>query len=429
MDVSTDGLTAKVRAAAGPVCSRADVTAALTAAGVVAGFDENAIDGFAARLLDPAFRGEAVLAHGRAARPGEPCQVGYTIELAQVPGEIQRDGHIDFHERHLLHPVEVGQVVARLAPATAGEAGCDVRGRHLPAAAGPSCRIRCGPGVRVDGDDVVATRAGVLLHDGDRLDVVPLYVHKGDVDLRSGNLRGEGSIEVRGDVGAGFVVAASADVVVHGSVFEATVEAGANVRITQGAMGGSTVVAAGDLQCRHAVAASLTAGRELTVQDQLMHCRARAERIVMTTGRAHAIGCELRARTSIVVGTAGNADGAGAVLAAADLGDARAALALLQGDAARNARSAARVDAWRQSRIKGNRLAQRDKDQTETERLRLLARQRELLGTATITVTGVAHAGVLIQFGEFGIVLDQPRRAVRFRYDRPNDRIHEENLP
>lgn len=429
MDVSTDGLTAKVRAGPGPSVSAADLLAALAAAGVTAGIDDAAVAAFAASLADPNFRGDAVLARGQAPRPGEPCRVGFTQPLEQTPGEIHRDGHIDFHERHLLHPVEVGQVIARLAPATAGESGCDVRGQDLPATAGTGCRVRCGPGARIDGDVVVATRAGVLLQDGDRLDVVPLYVHKGDVNLRSGNLRGEGSIEVRGDVGAGFVVAATADVVVHGSVFEAKVEAGANVRVAQGVMGGSTVVANGELQCRHAVAATLSAGRDLVVADQILHCRARAEHILLTSGRATAIGCELRARAGIVVGTAGNADGAGALLAAADLADARAALALLQGEAARSARSAARVDAFRQSRIKGNRQAQRDHDQTETERLRLLARQRELLSTATITVTGVAHAGVRIQFGEFGLVLDQPRTAVRFRYDRPTDRILEETLP
>ncbi len=429
--IAADGLTADILVHAGAAAGRSEVDAALTAAGVRSGIDGTAVLALAERLADPGYAGVVRIAHGRSPVAGADGRVEFAGGGPPLAGALCADGHIDYRERHLLQPVANGAVVLRIAPPGAGEPGCDVRGGTLPARPGVPATVRTGPGVERCGDEVIARRDGVLLAAGTSVDVVSLYAHPGDVDLRSGNLRTEGSIEIAGDVHETMEVTAGADVLVRGGVLSARVCAGGSVQIQQGVLGRDAVVEAGaDLRCRHATAATLAAGGTLRVDDQLAHCRARAGSVRLAGGRGQVFGGELRARTAIDVQRAGTDEGAATLLSVADLADEPTQRAQRNAEAERAARSAARAaDSGRFSRAKGNRVAVRAADRTAEERLRLVVLRRELLQQASITVRDVAHAGVRIQFGDRTLHLDEWRRAVRFRFDTDQDRICEEPIP
>jgi len=428
--ISTDGLTAEASAEAGDACTREQVQMAITGAGVAAGVDADAVARFVEAVAGSTAVAPAVIARGRTAEPGVDGRMMYRFAFAPIVGRPAPGGRIDFHERELLHPVVEGEIVGTVVDPTTGVAGFDVRGRTLLAKPGKPHGTRLGAGVQLDGHHVLATRNGVVVQNARTLDVVDLWQHSGDVDLKSGNLHTRGSLAVQGDVRDGFGVDAGGDIVVGGAVQHATVVAGASVRIGAGALEGSHVRAGGGITARHATSSRLDAGLDVQLADEATHSFLRGETIGIVSGRGTAFGGELRARTAIALLAAGTANGAPTLLAVADVVDEQAELVR-----STNQDSKANRNFGRPARDgdgpsgKSARTALKSDDRARNERLRIVQRQRALLREATITVTGTVHAGVRIRFGDATLVVDTPRTHVRFRWDATDNRIVEESLP
>lgn len=431
MVIAADGSQAELHVAKGAACSEAELRTALTGAGVSFGLDDAALHQLAGSVTAADWSGSAVVARGDAARNGRDGFLAVVDPPGLLPGTTHQDGSIDYRERHYLLPVAADTVVATVMPPEPGRNGTTVAGRVLPAKAGAPLRLRPGPGVRQDGDRLIAVRGGVLSLAPPMVDVVPLLVQGGDVDYRVGNLHTEGSVEVRGDVQQGFAVVATHDVHVVGAVLDATITAGARTIVDQGVLGDhARVTATGDLYCRHATAATLHAGGMVTFGDGASHCRALGERIVAATGRGTVFGGELRAQASIVVRTAGTGQGARTLLVVGDVSDLEAAAvrdALADQKLADRVRQRGRQEGGRS--VKTTRTAVRLDDPAQQAKLRIRMQQRERLRTAFVEVHETLHPGVRVQFGDKSFSTDGPRRHVRLRWDEEHDRIVEENLP
>jgi uncharacterized protein (DUF342 family) len=425
--IRDQGLAADLTAVAGPAASHADVEAALAAARVVHGIDPNAVAQFAARLADPQFAGTVQVATGRAATNGTDGRLVGAFLVPKLPGTEQPDGHIDWHERELLHPADPDDVIARVVPAEAGEPGCTVTGTALPARPGQDLRQRLGSGVRLDGERVLAGIAGVVLATDRLLDVVPLHVHAGDVDLASGNLHSNGSLQVRGDVQPDCAVTAAGDVQVTGIVQDGRVTAGGSVQVAQGVLGSRAEIRAGqDLRCRHATGAQLHASAAVVVGDQLHHCQVAARDITVLTGRGTVVGGELRAARRIEVRTAGTAGGSATLLAVGDLLAERTELARLDAELAKLERTVLRAERGGGQLLaarKGPRLAVRTGDRVHQRRLELIAKQRELLRHAQIVVRDTLHPGVVVQFGTLRHTFVLPQHHAQMYFDPNTEKI------
>lgn len=415
----------------GAPCTEAELRAELAQAKVANGLDNDAISQLANTLVQPEWSGQAVVARGTAPIAGADGHLAVMGPPGLRPGRPHADGHIDYRERQCLLPVPADVCVATIVPPTVGTPGRSVQGRALASKPGAPLRVRVGPGLRQEGDRLFSNRGGALVLVPPLVDVVPLYVHSGDVDYESGNLHSDGAIEVRGDVHEGFTVDATADVRVAGAVLDATVNAGGKAIVDQGVMGNHAAVTAGtDLYCRHATGASLRAHDTLTFGDQASHCRLRAGRIVATSGRGTIFGGELRARDAIVVRTAGTAIGSPTTFVVADVADDEAELvrqAITDLKVADRAVQRGRLDTGRSAKVARDVVRASNPAQQAMLRLRML--QRERLRTAVVEIHETLHAGVRIQFGERTFVSDLPRQRLRLRWDEPNDRIVEENLP
>lgn len=424
-------MQAELHVAKGAPCTEAELRSALAAGGVTFGVDDVAVHQLAERAVETEWSGSAVVARGQAAVNGRDGYLAIVDPPGLRAGTTHADGHIDYRERHYLLPVAADTLVATVVPPEPGRPGCSVAGRALAAKAGAPLRLRPGPGVRLEDDRLHAIRGGVLSLAAPLVDVVPLFVQGGDVDYRVGNLHTEGSVEVRGDVHEGFAVQATHDVRVVGAVLDATITAGARVLVDQGVLGDhARVTAQGDVYCRHATAAALHAGGVVTFGDGASHCRALGERIVATTGRGTVFGGELRARASIVVRTAGTAQGARTLLAVGDVSDLEATAvreALADQKLADRAVQRGRQDAGRS--VKATRTAVRLGDTAQQAKLRIRMQQRERLRGASVEIHETLHPGVRVQFGDKSFCTDSPRRHLRLRWDEEHDCIVEENLP
>jgi uncharacterized protein (DUF342 family) len=416
--VAADRSSVEVQIATGLPADARELRAALQAQGVVHGFDEQALASLGALLADATADGRAIVARATPPSPGRDGRVEFAFATAPLPGLQGKDGSVDFCERDFLHPAATGGEIARIVPPEPGRDGHDVLGRPQPAPAGKPAALRIGAGAALQPDGrVLAVRDGFVVTPAGAVDVLPLYAHKGDVDLASGNLHSHGAVFVSGDLHQRFQIEADGDVAVAGCSFGGTIAAGGSVTVGLGVQAGSHLTAGGDLRCRHATNSTLVAAGRIEVRDELVHCEVAATSIQLLQGRGSALGGALRARDHIAVRNAGSASGAPTLLAAGDLTSERTELVRRRRQLERIERTVHRRGDADPARGKLLRQRAAAADDTQQEKLDLLRRQRALLRDARIEVHGRVHAGVRVQFGSAVLALTTDCQGTRFRFD------------
>ncbi len=210
-----------------------DVEAAIKRKGVVFGVDRQAVE----KAVLAANGLPHVVAKGIPPVEGKDGFVEHLVELEPVPVVWEEgEDRVDYWERYRFPFVRAGEVLAVLHPPIRGTPGRAVTGEVLPPREVKEGILRAGDGAALSGDGtkVVAARAGKPVSYGTgytRIEVAPIMVHQGNVDLASGHLRFNGDIVVRGDVLEGARVEASGGVTVLGYAAGATIKAGGAVKI------------------------------------------------------------------------------------------------------------------------------------------------------------------------------------------------------
>ncbi|KLV15228.1 FapA family protein [Bacillus altitudinis] len=173
--------------------------------------------------------GTFLIAEGIKAQPGKDGWVELIVnvdDIAEGPKETT-GGRVDFRETKTLSSVERGQVVAIIHPPEPGKMGYTVTNEPLPAKQTHPITVRAGDGINVVDDKIVATSSGrpLLEKRGKlvRVAILPKLIHKGNVDLASGNIRFKGDVEIFGEVDERMVVKAEGDVTVHKTITNATI--------------------------------------------------------------------------------------------------------------------------------------------------------------------------------------------------------------
>ncbi len=435
--IEDGALAAHVAVGAGPPLDRAALDAALAESGVVAGLDESALALVAGALaVESAALDDYCVARGRAAEDALPDVLALAEPIGPTAGSLREDASLDYRERRLIVPVTAGDTIGRIVPGEPGEPGFDVRGKALPPAPAPPVALAHGDGVvREDSGLLRAARTGARTVDkSGAIDVVALHVHAAAVDLHSGNLETDGSLEIARDVALGMHVRAGVDLAIKGTVEAARIEAGGSIEIGGGVIGGEpgVVRARGHLKLRHALSARLFAGGTIEVGRSVSTSELHAREIQI--GGA-LLGDRAFAESRISVRDAGSPAGGPCLLRvaqplelsdelkSADLGARERARALLKDGpdrlSARKARDTRKGRGERPQQTSAPELGQ----QREFRK-----RQRALQADARIEIQGTAHTGCRIDFGSRPLVLDSPVRATVFRFDLERDEIVAEEM-
>ncbi len=287
---------------------------------VVFGVDLNAIQQLVESALGQSggFPGQrVVIARGRAPVSGSDGAI-LPHELLQTPGgypRLREDGTADFFELNMVRNVKEGTVLATRRPATKGVHGSDVLGRSLPARDGIDPKLKAGRGAKLapDGQSVVAGIEGhASITDQGEVSVSPIFTVPEDVDFSTGNIDFVGTVVVRGNVNPGFTVKAGQNVEIQGGIAGGHVEAGGDVVIRYGILGGgkARVVAGGKVQCRFVEGAEIHAGSDLSVVDGILHAQVHAGgRVILTGSRGSIIGGQIRARSEVTCKLLGSSSG------------------------------------------------------------------------------------------------------------------------
>jgi len=232
-----------------------------------------------------------VVAAGRKPKIGADGRLLMLIDVDSEPDrpKVDESGVVDHYQVRDFHIIEEGTPIARVVPPGAGEAGVDALGNVLPAVPGTAFAVSKDiPGVRFAEDDdgvLVADCKGhpVRMPDGEvRVDNVLTMDH---ADLRTGNVVFDGSVLINADVGAGVTVRATGDVVIKGSVENASVHGDCGVVVAGGVIGPKpdedeemlTLVTSGtDIEAVFISNARIDCAGDVIIKEYLSHCHTRA---------------------------------------------------------------------------------------------------------------------------------------------------------
>ncbi len=214
------------------------VLAAMADQGIVYGLQET-------QLVQALLDGRAVtveVATGTPPTPGTPTQFESLLDRPEsdLEEDIDELAPVDYRNLGSLHLVSPGTPLMRRTPPQPGTAGINVWGQPVPAvelADTPFANSLLG--AEIDSEDPMllrATMAGapsVVLH-GVRVNPV---VEVSGVNLSTGNITFDGSLQVKGDVTATMEVRVTGDIVVDGTIEAAFVHAGGSITVNGGIIG------------------------------------------------------------------------------------------------------------------------------------------------------------------------------------------------
>ena len=194
----------------------------------------------------------------RGSEPTEPehGRVQYYFDTQPLksidPKLAENDERIDFKERGEMPFVEKGVLIAERVPGIPGKHGKDVFGKRIEAKKAHHVTLRCGNGASLSEDKrmIYARISGMPVSTtgrNERVDVLPQYYIKGDVNMKTGNIRFNGPVVVKGTVQSGFKVRCAS--LEAKELFRADVHVDGDISV-EGGVVGSKVVCMGSFKAK-----------------------------------------------------------------------------------------------------------------------------------------------------------------------------------
>ena len=228
-----------------------------------------------------------VCAEGDPPVHGENARIERRFELGVKgrPVVIEYD-RVDYKNLNLFVLAKKNDVLAVRVPQTRGTPGKNIYGDRVPARDGRPVPLPQGKNTQIIGEnELVATLDGQIVDTGRLISVDPHLVLNG-VGVATGNINFTGSIEVKGDIAAGFKVKATGDINVSGVINGAEVE-GRNIYVSGGVNGmdRAKIVAEEDIRAAFCEMADLQANRDIYIADVALHSQMRAGRKIIMEGK------------------------------------------------------------------------------------------------------------------------------------------------
>lgn len=202
---------------------------------VVHGFNHSEI----VKAVNTEKPGRFVIATGIAPKDGEHGRIEILTETKNKVGPKERaDGTLDFREVKEIPTVQKGQVIALVHSHKSGLPGATVTNEPIPPKPTFPLTIHTGKGVSLIENDtkIVATESGRPVIEGKglltKVSIMQKFVHPGDINFTSGNLRFKGDVDILGNVEDGMLVEAEGQVKIYRNVFSSTVSSREKVLIS-----------------------------------------------------------------------------------------------------------------------------------------------------------------------------------------------------
>ena len=280
---------------------------ALDERGVKYGIDESALK----ELADEKKYGlETLIARGTEAVDGKDGYYDYNFNCNfDKKPLIKPDGTVDYWSVKSIESVVQDQVIAEYHPCVEGTDGKTVTGKPIPAKRGREQLPLKGKGFeRRDDNTYVALMSGKIETQNDRVVILPVHELSGNADLSSGNIDFHGDVVIHGSVESGVIVKASGTITVDGIVEACTLEAGKDIILRSGMLGGNkaSVKTKGSITAKFFEFTRIECAGDIRA-DVLMDCQVQCfGKIIMNGKRGSIIGGLTHGVCGIEVTTLGN---------------------------------------------------------------------------------------------------------------------------
>ena len=259
---------------------------------------------------------EIVVAQGKPVKQGQNARVElhFNANLRPKP-TLREDGSVDYFHLNLINNVEAGQKLATLHPEVQGEHGINVYGENINPAAVKSTFIKYGKNTILSEDKktLTAEKSGHVTVKEGKITVSDVLVVE-NVDVATGNIEYEGSVEVKGVVASNFSVKAGGNIVVKGIVEGATLNAGADIILECGAKAGGNITAGGNIVAKFIENATVYAKGSITSECMLHSNVASGTEIKVTGKRGFIAGGKVSAAEKINAKVLGSEMGANTII-------------------------------------------------------------------------------------------------------------------
>lgn len=280
---------------------------ALDDRGVKYGIDEAALT----ELIDEKKYGvETLVAQGTEPVDGKDGYYDYNFNCNFDKKPLMRpDGTVDYWSVKSIESVVQDQVIAEYHPCVEGTDGKTVTGKPIPAKRGREQLPLKGKGFeRKDDNTYVALMSGKIETQNDRVVILPVHELSGNADLSSGNIDFHGDVVIHGSVESGVIVKASGTITVDGIVEACTLEAGKDIILRSGMLGGNkaSVKTKGSITAKFFEFTRIECAGDIRA-DVLMDCQVQCfGKIIMNGKRGSIIGGLTHGVCGIEVTTLGN---------------------------------------------------------------------------------------------------------------------------
>lgn len=219
VEISTDAYEAYI-VVDDPDLQAPDIQAALEANGIVYGIDNSA-----------AFEAQNNLGRRVLAATGSRHTDGNDGWFEPIKLREQTEGEAKLG----IANIYAGEVFGIIHKPTAGSVGVDVHGKKVQPKPGNNINIFTGPNIkRTETDDQIALEAtidGNLKVGKASAEIIAEYAIRGDIDYSEGEVEFAGSLKIFGDVKGSCSLHVKHDVYIQGSVEDARIIAGGEVKV------------------------------------------------------------------------------------------------------------------------------------------------------------------------------------------------------
>lgn len=300
--------------------SVSDIKAILEEQGICEGYLEAVIKKIAVERL---YNQEYLVAKGTPATDGTDGYYEYNFNASpDKKPTILPDGSVDYWTVHSIESVSEGQVIAVYHPAVQGEDGVTVKGAPVTGKRGKELALLKGKGFHREEEEntYISDLDGKIEMQNDKIIVSAVHELNGNAEISTGNIDFRGDIVIHGSVESGITIKASGSITIEGVVEACTIEAGKDIILRSGMLGGNkaSVKTKGNIFAKFFE--NTTVEAEGMIQaDVLMNCQVKCKNRIQLTGKhgsiiggcVHAVqgieatnlGNAAETRTDILVGT------------------------------------------------------------------------------------------------------------------------------
>lgn len=406
---------------------------------VIYGIDTDAIEAY---LKNRNYCEDIVLAVGKPPVHGTDASIEYFFNTdPTVKPTTNEDGSVDFFHLNTINHCKEGDLLAKLTREVPGANGSTVCAEIIKPRTIKKLMLKYGRNIAIseDGTELTSLVNGHVTLTGGKVFVSDVYQVE-NVGTATGNIESEGSVQVNGNVQAGFSIIAKGNVNVNGVVEGAYIEADGDIVIARGmnGMGKGKLRAGGRVILKFVENATIEAGGYIE-SGSILHSNVSTKTEVHVDGKKGFIagGC-VRATEKVSCKVLGSPMGADTLVEVGVDPESKQRYVALQkeiAEATKNLKNIQPIVANLSVKLKsGEKLTPDQMKYVQS----LLATQKQLMermpiateelaaleevmknqGQACVQVRDEAYAGTKIAIGDASIVLRDSMKFCRFIKDR-----------